>query len=100
MSNSEHIKANFTFLILPRSPGLSNYTIVNEVHTKGKENSSFVASELGGGAHGVLGLTLSLAMYLQLTGHNFLRPVNPGIIPQNVAGTAAQMAEIVRQHKE
>ena len=39
-------------------------------------------------------------MYLQLTGHNFARPINPGTVPVNVVGTAAQMAEIVRQHKE
>ena len=48
-----------------------------------------------------LGLTLSPVTYLQLTGHNFLlRPANPGAITQNVAGTAAQIAEMVRQHKE
>ena len=44
MSKSENIKANFPFPILPRSSGLPNYMIINEVHTKGKANASFVAS--------------------------------------------------------
>ena len=64
MSNSENTKANLPFLILLKSPGLSSYTIINEVYTKGKANDSSVASELGGGAHGFLGLTLSPATYL------------------------------------
>ena len=100
MTDSENIKANFPFPLIPRQPGLPDFTIINEVHTKGKANASSVASELGGGAHGLLGITLSPATYLQLTGHNFIRPINPGTIPLNVLGTAAQMAEMVRQHKE
>ena len=58
MSNSENIKSNLPFPILPRSPGLPNYMIINEIHTKGRANASSVASELGEGAHGLLGLTL------------------------------------------
>ena len=100
MSDSENIKANFPFLILPRSPALSNNTIINEIHTKGKSNDSSIASELGGGAHGLLGLTLSPTTYLQLTGHTFLHPANPVTIPKNVARAAAQMEESVRRHKE
>ena len=100
MSNSENIKANFPFPIFPRTPGLFNYTIIDEVQTKGKSNDSSVVSELGGGVHGYLGLTFPPAVYIQLTGHDFLRPANPGAIPRNVAGTATQMVEMVRQHKE
>ena len=100
MRHSENIKTNFPFPILPRRPALHNCTIINEVHFKGKLNSSSVASELGGGSHGYLWITLSPAMYLQLMGYNFLRPENPGAIPQNVAGTVAQMVEMVRQYKE
>ena len=100
MTDSENIKANFPFPLIPRNPGLPNFNIINEVHSKGKANASSVASELGGGTHGLLGITLSPGTYNQLTGHNFVRPPNPGTVPVNVAGTAAQMAEMVRQHKE
>ena len=100
MADSENIKSNFPFPLIPRNPGLPTFTTINETHSKGKANASSVPSELGGGSHGLLGLTLSPATYLQLTGHNFVRPINPGTVPVNVVGTAAQMAEIVRQHKE
>ena len=100
MSDSENIKANFPFPILPKSPGLPSYTIINEVHTKGKENASSVVSELDGAVNGFLDLTLSPATYLQLSGHHFQRPANPGTIPLNATGMAAQMKEIVHQHKE
>ena len=100
MTDSEQIKGNFPFPIFPRHAGLPDYHIVNEAHTKGKANSASIPSELGGGGHGLLGLTLSPTTYFQLTGNHFVKPANPGTIPLNVIGTAAAMAEIVRQHKE
>ena len=62
MSELENIKAPFPILL--RSPGLPNYTSINEVHTNDKANDSSVASELGWGAHSLLDLTLSPAAYL------------------------------------
>ena len=64
MNNFENIKENFPFPILPKSPGLPSYTIINEVHTKGKADASSVSFDLGGGAHGLLDLTLSPDTYL------------------------------------
>ena len=100
MTDSDSIKANFPYPIIPREPGLPDFKKINEVHTKGKANCASVPSTLGGGAHGLLGLGLTPATYLQLTGHAFAWPHNPGLLPQNVIGTSAQMAEIVRRHKE
>ena len=100
MTDSEHIKGNFPFPIFPRHAGIPAYHSVNEVHTKGKANAASISSELGGGAHGLLGLTLSPTTYFQLTGNHFVKPANPGTIPLNVIGTAAAMTETVRQHKE
>ena len=100
MTDSETIKLIFPFPIIPRNPGLPEYRVIDEVHGKGKANASSVASELGGGAHGLLGITLSPPTYFQLTGHHFNQPVNPGTVPLNIVDTAAQMAKQVRQHKE
>ena len=100
MTDSETIKSNFPFSIIPREPGLPDFEKINGVHAKGKANCASVQSTLGGGSHGLLGLALSAPTYLQITGANFYRPVNPGLLPQAVVGTAAQMAEIVRRHKE
>ena len=100
MTDSESIKANFPYPIIPREPGLPDFQKINEVHTKGKANCASVPSTLGGGAHGLLGLGLTPTTYLQLTGNAFGWPPNPGLLPQNVIGTNAQMAEIVHRHKE
>ena len=70
------------------------------MHNKSKANVASISSSLGGGAHGILGLGLSPATYRQITGSHFLRPNNPGALPQNVTGTAVVMAEQVRRHKE
>ena len=76
------------------------FHIVNKVHNKSKANAALISSSLGGGAHGILGIGLSPATYHQITGSHFLRPNNPGALPQNFTGTAVVMAEQIRQHKE
>ena len=100
MTNSETIKANLPFPIIPREPGLPTFQIVNNVHNKSKANAASVSSFLGRGAHGLLGLGLSPATYHQITGSHFISPNNPGSLPQNVTGTAVAMSEQIRQHKE
>ena len=49
MTDSETIKANFPFPIIPREPGLPDFQKINEIHGKGKTNASSVSSTLGGG---------------------------------------------------
>ena len=100
MTDSETIKANLTFPIIPREPGLPTFQIVNDVHNKSKANAALISSSLGGGAHGLLGLGLSPATYHQITGYHFIRLTNPGSLPQNVNETAVVMSEQIRQHKE
>ena len=96
MIDSETIKANFPFPIIPREPGLPTFQIVNDVHNKSKANAASISSSLGGGAHGLLGLGLYPATYHQITGYHFIRPTNPGALPQNVNGTAVVMSEQIR----
>ena len=100
MTDSETIKANFPFPTIPQEPGLPTFQIVNDVHNKSKANAASISSSLGGGAHGLLGIGLSPATYHQITGSHFIRPTNPGSLPQNVNGTAVVMSEQIRQHKE
>ena len=100
MTDSETIKANLPFPIIPLEPGLPTFQIVNNVHNKSKANAASISSPLGGGAHELLGLGLSPAMYYQITGSHFIRPNNPGALPQNVTGTAVEMSKQICQHKE
>ena len=65
-----------------------------------KANASSVPSNLGGGAHGHLGLVTSTTTYALLSNTPFVQPTFPGplVIPQ---GTTGPMATVLReQHVE
>ena len=51
-----------------------------------KANAASVQSDLGGGAHGHLGLVLDDATYFALTGHHCVRPVYPITLAITVDG--------------
>ena len=66
-----------------------------------KANAASVESTLGGGSHGLLGLTVSTNTYNTITGQQFAAPQNPGALPVIPDGaTSAQINELVRQHGE
>ena len=66
MTDSESIKGNFPFPIFPHHHGLPDYSIVNQVHTKGKANASSITSELGGGRTASLALLCPLQLFSNL----------------------------------
>ena len=101
MTSVESIREGFLFITIAKQPGLPTYETIAEVHLKLKANAASVVSKLGGGAHGLLGLVLPPATYATLTNVVFNTPVNPGTTPNiEAGGTAVQIHEIVRQHKE
>eukprot|EP00957_Ditylum_brightwellii_P120577 9198268-Ditylum_brightwellii.AAC.1 len=63
------------------------------------ENAASIDTTIGGGLHGHLGLVITPARYLQLTGHPFVPPQNPEPTPimPNQFMTAAE-AETIRQN--
>ena len=97
----EQIREGFHYPTLDRQPGLSSYNTINSIHTLLKTNATSVPSQLGGGQNGLLGLVLNDALYLNLTGADFIKPPNSGTvasIPDN--STGPQIDEKVRNHKE
>jgi hypothetical protein len=64
-----------------------------------KINAAAIQTKLGGGRHGHLGLVLQPTTYEKITGTPFELPEDPGVHPIQPAGaTAAQIAEVTRQH--
>jgi hypothetical protein len=101
MTSVESILEGFPFITITKQPGLPTYETIAKVHLKLEANASYIVSELGGGAHGLLGLVLSPATYTTLTNVAFNAPVNPGTTPNiEAGGTTAQINEAVRQHQE
>jgi len=101
MTTIEAVKENFPHPHIPAQSGMPTYEAIAAMHRKLKANAASVNSTLGGGTHGLLGLTILPATYQTITGHAFVAPVNPGALPTIAAtATQAQIGEAVRQHKE
>ena len=91
----------FPHQTIPSQPGMPTYETIQETHMLLKANAASIQSELGGGAHGLLGLALSPTAYQTITGSPFVPPVNPGTLPAIPAlQTGPQINEFVRAHNE
>ena len=90
----------FEFKTLPKIHGEPDYSQLKELKDKLKTNASKITSDLGGGAHGHLGLVLSQGEYATVSPTPYVRPVHPGVlvIPP---GTTNHIATIMREdHKK
>jgi hypothetical protein len=79
--------------------GIPTYESIAEIKLKLNANATWVHSNLGDGAHGLLALTIDPAVYNTISPVPILPPVNPGanpILQDN--STAAFMAELTWQH--
>jgi hypothetical protein len=97
----EDIRNSFPQPTVPTITGEPTYSDITRIHTILKSNAASISSNLGGGTHGLLGLMLPNDTYNTVTGHNFVRPPNPGphaIIPPNA--TQAQIGAITRQFSQ
>ena len=101
MTTVDNIKENFPEDPIPRIQGEPSFETIAEAHRVLNSNASSVPTILGGGRHGYLGLTVTHAAYVNLTGQAFVYPVNPGpfpIVPANAR--LARIAEIENIHRE
>eukprot|EP00957_Ditylum_brightwellii_P101432 7729981-Ditylum_brightwellii.AAC.1 len=72
---------NFPLPSHPKICRKPTYELLYELHRKLMENAFSVPSTIGGGGHGLLGLTTTAKRYQQLTGHAFQAPPNVGPVP-------------------
>jgi hypothetical protein len=87
---------------LSKITGTPSYEALQELRNLTRQNALSVPSHLGGGIHGHLGLVLSAPRYFIIApGTPFNIPDRPDALPMIPLGsTAAQTAELVRQHSE
>ena len=82
--------------LLPKIVGRPTFDKLRSLKKYLRQNAASVRSDLGGGAHGHLGLILNDAAYLALTGHQYIRPPHPGAL--NIPhGTAHHEAVRLRE---
>ena len=82
--NMEAIKENFPHPHIPAQPGMPTHDIIAAVHRKLKANAASVESTLGGGTHGLLGLTILPETYQTVTGYPFVAPLKRKLVKQFV----------------
>ena len=95
------IKEGFPHLLILQQGGAPTFESIQATHKLLEANAASVPSDLGGSTHGLLGLMLDDAIYNNVTGHNFVHPVNPGnstIVP--AGATAAQTHTIEHVHTD
>jgi hypothetical protein len=98
-NNHADIVGSFPNPTLPPIVGLPTYTTIAEMHLLLNQNAASVDSNLGGGQHGLLGLTVSPAIYATVSPVLFVLPAHPGQHPVHLPGaTAAQISEANRLH--
>ena len=95
----DDIRNSFPQPTLQAITGEPTYADIKKLHTALKSNAASISSSLGGGVHGLLGLTLSPGIYLIITRSEFEIPDNPGtsaVILDDL--TAAQINAITRTY--
>ena len=96
----DDIRSGFPHPTIPPIDGEPTYQSIKKLHDLLKSNAASVPTNLGGGLHGHLGLTLAPILYVAVTGVNFNRPAHPGAGPvmPNQNPTQAQILAATRQY--
>mmetsp|Transcript_8668 Transcript_8668/g.12594 ORF Transcript_8668/g.12594 Transcript_8668/m.12594 type:complete len:137 (+) Transcript_8668:104-514(+) len=77
----EQIQASFLHQTLHRQSGRPTFADIHAAHKQLNANAAAIPSPLGGGAHGLLCLTLSPTQYQARTEATVVTPPNPGLTP-------------------
>ena len=98
--NIDYTSTNFEFPTLTKIQGIPTYEPLRKIKNEMKSNAASVPCDLGGGAHGHLGIMLSATEYANVSLVNYVRPVHPGIL-SIPAGTANyESTRLTNEHKE
>lgn len=92
----DYAQAYFPEPVLPKIVGIPTFDKLKSMKKSLKSNAASVQSDLGGGAHGHLGLVLDDEAYHAATGEHYVAPNHPGALVIQ-AGTALHEAVRLRE---
>ena len=90
-TNIDYVATYFELPELDKIYGAPTCTKLSKIEDQIKANASSVSSELGGGAHGHLGLVLTNGEYAKITARLYIYPAHPG--PLDILLLTAQHTE-------
>ena len=89
-TNMDKICNGITHPMLPKVTGEPTYKDIKALHILLKSNISSTHSTVGGGACGLLRLTLNALTYFNVTSVAFVLPISPGNTPGYPANATAR----------
>ena len=90
-SSVKGVLTDFLTPILPKIDGEPTREGLIYIHRLISRNAASMASNLGGGRHGHLSLTMMAEEYMEQTVFAFLPPYNPGNCPQRMGSSQEQV---------
>ena len=98
--NIDYVTTNFEYSVLTKIHGIPTYESIRKIKNEMKANAASVPCDLGGGAHGYLGVMLTGPEYANVSVTNYVRPLHPGILNITEGTTNYELTRLVNEHKE
>ena len=74
------LSSNFEYSVLTKISGQPTYAALRKIKRELSANATIVSCNLGGGAHGHLGLVLNNYKYAELSQTPYAQPIHPGTL--------------------
>ena len=100
VSPVDYAKTYFSHPTLSKIHGELTYSSLKIMKQELTANASRVTSDLGGGAHGRLGLVLTPIEYFLISVLAYARPLHPGTLQIGAATTHHEATRLTMQHAE
>jgi hypothetical protein len=98
--SADDIVAKFPVKALPSITGEPDYDNINHMIQQLYTNAASVATSLGGGQHGHIGLIMPVTLYATLSQTAYVTPNDPGALPTvpatATAGSAKTLPPVTR----
>ena len=90
LANIDYVSTYFDYPSLIKTHRKPTYKTLQELNEQLKANISAVASDLGGGGNGHLGLVCTRMEYTSANPLGYMRPIHPGLL--EIEGNTTQHA--------
>jgi hypothetical protein len=92
----DDIVSKFPNKTLPNIAGEPNYEAINQLVQSLYGNAASLATTLGGGGHGHIGIIMTAPLYATLTANPYVTLDNPGALPIIPHATTTANRELLR----
>ena len=99
-TNIDYVDTYFEFPTLTKIHGEPNYESLKTIKNELSSNATSVTSDLGGGAHGHLGLLLTPAEYAVVSPVPYVRPGHPGVLNIPAGTPQHESTCLLTEHKD